>query len=137
MKQKTSNVLSCCKFWIYWVGVNTNLQQNLQHCNVVNLYLHPPSKFKMYNMTVHQIEVSIVSSNDIWSVVSFSDKFARNVFNKGWKLIIIRFLSLVVRGLSAGSTQNPNLKRSTSFHHHSKRCTLTPIFLFLFLFFWF
>ena len=29
-----------------------NLIQNLQHDNLQNLYLHPPSKLKIYNMTV-------------------------------------------------------------------------------------
>ena len=35
-----------CKFWIYWVDVNTKFTI-LQ----LILYLHIPSKFKIYNMT--------------------------------------------------------------------------------------
>ena len=38
--------VSCCKFWIYWVGVNTKFTtgQNLQHdtsCHVVNFVITP------------------------------------------------------------------------------------------------
>ena len=46
----TSN-LSYCKFWIYWVGVNTKFtNDNLSYCNF--FYLHPPSKFEIYNTCI-------------------------------------------------------------------------------------
>ena len=38
--------VSCCKFWIYWVGVNTKFS-----CHVVNFVFTPNSKFQIYNMT--------------------------------------------------------------------------------------
>ena len=42
--------LSCYKVWIYWVGVYTKFTT----WQLYILYLHPPSKFEIYNMTRHE-----------------------------------------------------------------------------------
>ena len=43
--RRCRGLLSYCKFWIYWVGVNTKF---------TIWQLHPPSKFKIYNITLLQ-----------------------------------------------------------------------------------
>lgn len=46
------DILSCCKFLIYWVGINTKFTTWVVKLKI--LYLQPPSTciFKNYNMTM-------------------------------------------------------------------------------------
>ena len=44
-------LMSYCKFWIYWVDVNTKF--TIWQVVILQIfYLHPPIKFKIYNMTL-------------------------------------------------------------------------------------
>lgn len=45
-------MVSCCKFWTYWMGVNTKFTQ---HDDLKISYLHPPCIFKIYNMTMGSV----------------------------------------------------------------------------------
>ena len=66
------STMSCCKFWIYWVGVNTKFTTWQQSCCKFCIYTHPVnSKFTTWQLHKPGV-LSVIKNVDMPYALKFS-----------------------------------------------------------------